>query len=179
LSAAAAFAAWAGAAVIVLADGRRGLALGIGLIAVGFTALAWTTGMWLGGALLLAGGSVSIVALLRTGRQDWGLMPAGSTPRLILAAVGAVLSLWLAASVTTGPGAPLRFAVIAVLGLMAARLLQGQSAVAVLAAAAGLALALAGASGLGPNDAGFAPYLLAAVIAAGASFLPVPEKRGA
>lgn len=165
--------------MIVLADGRRGLAAGIALTAVGFTALAWTSGMWLDGALLLAGGSMSIVALLRTGRQDWGLMPAGSTPRLILAVVGAVLSLWLAASVTTGPGAPLRFAVMAVLGLMAARLLQGQSAAAVVAAAVGLALALAGASALGPNDAGFAPYLLAAVIAAGASFLPVPEKRGA
>jgi len=44
VTAAAAFAAWAGAAVIVLADGRRGLAAGIALIGAGFGALAWLAG---------------------------------------------------------------------------------------------------------------------------------------
>ncbi len=141
--------------------------------------LAWADGNWVGGALLLAGGAGCAFGLLRTGRQAWGLMPPGSTPRLILAVVGGVLALWVAASVTTGPDAPLRFAVIAVLALMAARLLQGHSATSVLTAAAGLTLVLGAASQLGPNEAGIAPYLLAALIAAGASFLPVAEKRGA
>jgi hypothetical protein len=176
---AAALAAWVGAAVIVLADGRRGLAVGVGLIALGFTVLAWANGNWLDGAILLAGGTVSIFALVRVGPKGWGLMPPGSTPRLILAVVGGILSLWVAASVTTGPGAPLRFASLAALGLMAGRLLQSQNATAVLAASAGLALALAGASGLAPNGAGLAPYLVGAAIAAGALLLPVAEPRGA
>ncbi len=179
MTAAGAFAAWAGASVIVLADGRRGLAAGVGLVALGFTVLAWTNGHWLEGAILLAGGAVSVFELVRAGPQEWGLMPPGSTPRLILALVGGILSLWVAASVTTGPGASLRFAALAVLGLMAGRLLQSHSATAVLTSAAGLALALAGASGLAPNGAGLAPYLVGAMIAAGALLLPTAESRGA
>ncbi len=179
MSAAAGFVAWVGAAVIVLADGRRGLAAGVGLVALGFTALAWLDGIWLGGAILLAGGLVCVFELLRTGRQEWGLMPPASTPRLILAIVAGILSLWVAASVTTGPGASLRFASLAVLALMAGTLLQSQNATAVITAAAGLALALAGASGLAPNGAGLAPYLVGAVIAAGALWLPTLESRGA
>jgi hypothetical protein len=179
MSAAGALAAWAGASVIVLASGRRGLAAGVGLVALGFSVLAWTDSLWLEGAVLLAGGAVSVFELVRAGPQEWGLMPPGSTPRLILAVVGGILALWVAASVTTGPGAPLRFASLAVLGLMAGRLLQSQSAAAALTAAAGLALALAGASGLAPNGAGLAPYLVAALIAAGVFLLPVSEPRGA
>jgi hypothetical protein len=179
VTAAAGFAAWVGAAVIVLADGRRGLAAGVGLVALGFTVLAWTNGLWLEGAILLVGGAVGAFELVRTGPKEWGLMPPGSTPRLILAVVAGILSLWVAASVTTGPGASLRFASLAVLGLMAGRLLQTQNATAVLTAAAGLALALAGASGLAPNGAGLAPYFVGAVIAAGALLLPGAEPRGA
>ena len=106
-------------------------------------------------------------------------MPPGSTPRMILAVIAAILSLWVAASVTTGPGGSLRFASVAVLGLMAARLLQAQAASPVLIAAAALALALAGASGIGDTQRGLAPYVSGALIAAGASFLPVREPRGA
>ncbi len=175
----AAFAAWAGAAVIVLADGRRGLGAGIGVVALGFTVLAWSDGLWPAGAILLAGGGISVFMLVRAGPQQWGLMPPASTPRLILAVVVGILSLWVAASVTTGPGAPLRFAALAVLGLMAGRLLQSQSPTAVFTAAAALALALAGASGLAPNGVGWAPYLVGAVIAAGASMIPAGESRGA
>lgn len=174
-----AFAAWLGAAMIVLADGRRGLAVGIGFVAIGFTAIAWSNGLWLGGSFLLVGGAVAVFELLRFGRQDWGLMPPGSTPRLILAVAAGILSLWMAASVTTGPGASLRFASLAVLGLMAGRLLETKAAIAALTGAAGLAIALAGASQLGPNDPGFAPYLIGAVIAAGALLLPAARSDGA
>jgi hypothetical protein len=179
VTAAAGFAAWAGAAVIVLADGRRGLAAGVGLVAVGFTVLAWTNGLWPEGAILLAGGAVCAFELVRTGPKEWGLMPPGSTPRLIVAAVGGILSLWVAASVTTGPGASLRFASLAVLGLMAGRVLQGHNGTAILTASAGLALALAGASGLAPKAAGLAPYFVGALIAAGALLLPAAKSRGA
>jgi hypothetical protein len=176
---AAGMAAWIGAALVVLADGRRGLAAGVGLVAVGFAVLAWTNGHWLEGAILLAGGAVTAFQLVRTGPKEWGLMPPGSTPRLILAVVAGILSLWVAASVTTGPGASLRFASLAVVGLMAGRLLQGQHATALLAAAASLALALAGASGLAPVGVGLAPYVVGAVVAVVALLLPAAESRGA
>jgi hypothetical protein len=179
VTAVAAFAVWAGAAVVVLADGRRGLAAGVGLVALGFTVLAWTNGLWLEGAILLAGGAIAVFELVRKGPKEWGLMPAGSTPRLILAIVVGILSLWVAASVTTGPGASLRFASLAAVGLMAGRLLQSPNAAPLLTAAAGLALSLAGASGLAPNGAGLAPYVVGAVIAAGALLLPAAESRGA
>jgi hypothetical protein len=179
VTAIAAFAAWSGAAVIVLADGRRGLAAGVLLVTVGFASLAWADGAWLNGAFLLAGGAVSAFERTRRGPQDWGLMPPGSTPRLILAAAGGILSLWFAASVTTGPHAPLRFACVAVLGLTAGRVLQGQAAAAVLSASAALAIALASASAIAPTDPGFAPYLLGGLIAAGAALLPAAEPRGA
>ena len=179
MTAVAAFAAWLGAAMIVLADGRRGLAVGIGLVAVGFTAIALAAGAWAGGAFLIIGGAVAVIALLQAGPQDWGIMPAGSTPRLILTVAGGILSLWMAASVTSGPGASLRFASLAVLGLMAGRLLQSKTAVPSLTGAAGLAIALAGASELGPNDTAFAPYLIAAVITAGALLLPAARSHGA
>jgi hypothetical protein len=180
MTGAAAFAAWLGAAVIVLADGRRGLAVGIGLVAAAFATLAWTSGVWLGGAFLLAGGAVAVIELVRRGTQEWGLMPAGSTSRLILAIVAGILSLWVAGSVTSAPGGTsLRFASLAVLGLMAGRLLQGHQAVPLLTAAAGLAIAVAGASALGSTDPGYAPYLVGGVIAAGATLLPVAGPRGA
>jgi hypothetical protein len=165
--------------MIVLADGRRGLAAGIGLVALGFTAIAWAGGAWAGGAFLIIGAAVAVIALLRAGPQDWGIMPAGSTPRLILVVAGGIVALWMAASVTTGPGASLRFASLAVLGLMAARLLQSKAAVPALTGAAGLAMALAGASELGPTDPGFAPYLIAAAITAGALLLPAARSDGA
>lgn len=165
--------------MIVLADGRRGLAIGVGLVAVGFAALAWVDGEWLGGAFLLAGGAVCGVELVRRGPRDWGLMPPGSTPRLILAVVAGILALWMAVSVTSGPGAALRFASLAVLGLSAARLLQGRRPMPVLTASAGLGLALAGASAMAQIEVGFAPYLIGGAIAAGAAFLPVAEPRGA
>jgi len=179
VTAIAAFSAWAGAAVIVLADGRRGLAVGVGLVAVGFTTLAWADGAWLEGAFLLAGGGLCAIELSRRGPQDWGLMPPGSTPRLILAMVAGILALWFATSLTTGDDVPLRFACVAVLGLAAGRVLQGQAPAQVLSASAALAIALASASAMASNDPGFLPYLIGGLIAGGASVLPVPEPRGA
>ena len=86
---------------------------------------------------------------------------------------------FLAASLTTGPDAPLRFACVAVLGLAAGRVLQGNAGASVLSASAALAIALASASALAPSDPGFAPYLIGGVIAGGASLLPVAEPSGA
>lgn len=175
---AAAFTAWLGAAMIVLADAKRGLALGLALIAVAFAALAWASGDTLAGAALLAGGAIAAVQRLRSGIDGWGLMPPGSTPRLILVIVAGVLALWIAASVTTGAGAPMRFATLTVLGLMGARVLEGREPPVVLTAVAGMALALALAAGLASTPPGLAPYIAAALIAAGASIVHVAQPHG-
>ena len=172
---AAAFTAWLGAAIIVLSDGRRGLALGLGLIALAFATLAWAGGDIPAAAALFAGGAVASVQRLRSGIDGWGLMPPGSTSRLILVIVAGFLALWIAASVTTGAGAPLRFATLAVLGLMGARVLEGRDPAVVLTAVGGMALALAMAAGLTLTPPGLAPYVAAALITVGVSVLRVSE----
>ncbi len=174
---AAAFTAWLGASVIVLADGRRGLALGLALIAIAFAALVWAGGDALAAGALFAGGAVAAVQRYRSGIGGWGLMPPGSTPRLILVIVAGALALWIAASITTGSGAPLRFATLAVIGLMGARVLEGREPAVLLTAVAGMALALATAAGLAPTTPGLAPYVIAALIAAGVSVLRVAESH--
>jgi hypothetical protein len=99
-------------------------------------------------------------------------MPAGSTARLILCIASGLLALWVASVVTTGTGAPLRFAVLVVLGLMGARMLMSREAPAVLTGIASLALVLAVASGLAPGSPGSITALVGALIAAGVMFVP-------
>jgi hypothetical protein len=171
----AAFGAWLGAAVIVLSDGRRGLALGLALTTVSFTVLAWIGGERLAAAALLIGGAGAFAQRLRTGRDSWGVMPPGSTARLVLSIAGGLLALWIATSVMTGPGEQLRFAAISVLGLMGARVLTGTEPGAVLTALAVLALAVAMAAGMADAAPGPAPYIAAALVALGVSVIRVIE----
>lgn len=171
IEAAAAFLAWAGAALIVLADRRRGLALGLALLAVGFGVLAWAGGQPFGAVAVAAGGLIGSVRCWRSG-DTWGLMPAGSTPRLLLCVASALVTLWVAASITTGPGAPLRFAVLVVLGLMGARVLMSRETSVVLASIASFALALAAAPSLAATSPGPVPNIIGGLIAAGVMFVP-------
>jgi hypothetical protein len=180
VSEAAAFAAWLGAAVIVLSDGRRGLALGLALTTAGFGVLAWVDSPLLAAAAVLAGGAVAAAKRWRSGPDGWGVMPPGSTPRLILSIVGGLLALWIATSVMTGPGAPLRFAALSVLGLMGARALVTESEpAALLTALAALALSVAMASGLAATGAGPSLYIVAGLIALGVSVVRVAELNAA
>ena len=94
-------------------------------------------------------------------------MPAGSTPRLVLCIGTGLLGLWVAAAVTIGPGAAMRFAVLVVLGLMGARVLSSSELHVVLAGIAGLALALGAAPGLEVLSAGIVPDIAGGLIAAG------------
>jgi hypothetical protein len=171
IEAAAAFLAWLGAALIVLGDGRRALALGLGLVTAGFAVLAWAGGQPLGAVAVAVGGLIGATWCWRSG-ATWGLMPPGSTPRLVLCVASALVGLWVAASVTTGPGAPLRFAVLVVLGLMGARVLASRETTVVLASIASFALALAAASSFGATSPGPMPDVIAGLIAAGVMFVP-------
>jgi hypothetical protein len=179
VSAAAAFAAWLGAALIVLSEGRRGLAAGLALVTVGFAGLALAAGEAEAAVALFAGGGLAAVQRLRTGRDEWGLMPPGSTARLVLAAAIGLLALWISTSLMTGPGAPLRFAALSVLGLMAARVLTPSAPPAVLTALAALALSVAVAAGGADTSPGPAVYVLAAIVAGGISMIRVGEVDGA
>ena len=163
-----AFAAWLGAALVVLSDGRRGLALGLGLVAppVGTSDMRRFIA-------LLAGGLVAVGLRLRAGPESWGLMGPGSTPRIILTVVAGLFSLWIAVTVATGDDAALRFAVLAVLGLGGARVLQAREQSASMTAISSLALALGAAAAIVGGEPGPAPYVIAAAIAAaGSAFSP-------
>ena len=179
MSAAAAFAAWLGAGLIVLSEGRRGLALGLTLVTAGFAVIALAGGQVEAAVALAAGGGVAVVQRLRNGPDVWGVMPPGSTARLVGAAAVGLMALWISTSVMTGPGAPLRFAALSVLGLTAARVLTPSEPPAVMTALAALALAVAVAAGVAATSPGPALYVLAALVAAGVSLIPIGEVDGA
>jgi hypothetical protein len=172
MAVAAAFLAWLGAALVVLADGRRGLALGLALLTAGLAVLAWPAAMTFGAVAIAAGGLIAAAECWRSGAATWEIMPPGSTARLILCIASGLLALWVASAVTIGTGAPLRFAVLVVLGLMGARILMSREAPVVLTGIASLALVLGVAPGLAPGSSGSVPALVGALIAAGVMFVP-------
>ena len=169
MSEVAAFVAWLGAAVIVLSDSRRGLAAGLAVLAAGAAAIAWSQGEQGGAIVLLAGGVLGSALRFTIGPDGWGLMQPGSTPRLLLTVVVALVALWLALAVTTGASAGFRFAVLTVLVLLGGRLLEAAEPAAMLTAIAGVALVLGIVSGDGTVS-----YAVAALVTAGVSAMPMP-----
>ncbi|GAC1505019.1 MAG: hypothetical protein NVS1B3_02640 [Candidatus Dormibacteraceae bacterium] len=184
VEAAAAFLAWLGASVLVLADGRRGLGVGLGLLTAGFAILALAIGLPVGAVAVAAGGGIAAWQCWRAPQASWGIMPPGSTPRLVLCVASGLVALWVAVAVTNGPGAQLRFAILVVLGLLGARVLSSRDVAVVVAGIAGLALALGAAPGLDTLPPGVFPDIAGALIAAGvmaiprAGSSPEPVKRG-
>ena len=178
VDAGAAFVAWLGVSLIVLADGRRGLGLGAALATAGISAIAFDTAGPFAAALAL-GGAVAALRRLRSGPAGWQIMPPGSTPRLVLCIAAGLLALWTGAAVMTGPGAPLRFSVLLVAGLSGARIL-GAGERSVLLTATGL-LSLAIGLGAVMDESSMAPWaLVAAGLVAGAiAWLPTRTVRAA
>jgi hypothetical protein len=177
--AAAAFVAWLGAALVVLADGRRGLALGLALVSAALAVLAWPAGMAFGAVAIAVGGLIAAARCWRPEPATWEIMPAGSTPRLVLCIASGLVALWVAAAVTSGTGAPLRFAVLVVVGMMGARIQMSREQPVVLAAIAALALALGVASGLAATAPGPVAAIVGALIAAGVMFAPIARVQRA
>jgi hypothetical protein len=178
LTAAAALAAWLGGSLIVLSDGRRGLAAGLALVGAALGGLAWATGEPYGALALAAGGLAGAGLRLRVGPPAWGLMEPGSTPRIILTVVAGLFALWIAVTVSSGDQAALRFGILAVLGLAGARLLYARELGASLTAAAALALVMGAAAGVISGDAWLASCLVAALIAIAASVFSPRETVG-
>ena len=179
MSAAAAFIVWVGAALLVLSEGRRALALGMALVTIGLAVLAQAGAGAVAASAVLVGGGFATGRRFRTGPDAWGVMPSGSTARVVLAVAVGLLALWISTSLMTGPGAPLRFAALSVLGLSAARILTPSEPPAVLTSLAALALAVGAAAGVAGTSPGAAVYVLAAVVAVGISLTSVREHGGA
>ncbi len=179
IEAGAAFVAWLGASLLVLAEGRRGLALALAVTTIGLAVIVLSGAGPFGAGAMVAGGGVASARRLTTGPQGWGLMPAGSTPRFILCVAVGLLAVWFALAVTTGAGAGLRFAAVSVVALSVARVLSNDAPEVLLTATGVLGLAVAAASGLADSSAAPWPYLGAAVIAAGAGWIRVGANRAA
>ena len=176
---AAAVAAWLGGSLVLLSDGRRGLALGIAILGAGLAGLAVDIGQFAEAVALLAGAAGAAALRLRDGRDDWGVMPPGSTPRLILAVVSGLVALYLATVVTEGGAIGFRFAVPAAITVLILRLLLGADRAAAAAAASGIALALGAGALLSPNGATEAACIAAAIVAIGLQAIPHSEPDGA
>ena len=168
----AAFMAWLGAAMIVLADSRRGLAAGLAVLAVGAAGIVWSQGEQGGAIVLLAGGVLASALRFTSGPDGWGLMQPGSTPRLLFAVIVAVVVLWVALAATSGASGGFRFAALTTLVLLGGRLLEAADPGVMPTAVAGVALVLGMVSG-----DGIVPYAVAALVTAGVSAMPVPAAR--
>lgn len=169
LEGAAGLVAWLGASLVVLGDGRRGLALGVALAAAGLAGIAWQVAGPVAAVALGVGGQVAAAGRLRSGSRGWQIMPAGSTPRTVLCVAAGLLALWFALGVTTGPGAGLRFVAFVCMVLATARILWFDDQPAELSAACVLALAV------GSVSADVWPCLAGGLVAVGAGWLP--ERR--
>jgi hypothetical protein len=143
LAAGGAVAAWLGAALLMLSDGRRAAALALVAVGIGLAVAVAAGGADARAAgVLAAGGALAAVGRLRGGPPGWALLPAGSTPRLI-----ASLAVPLAAAIVAGsslgaPAGPARLGALVVAVLVAGRALTVSGRWAVLAAGSALALGL-------------------------------------
>lgn len=172
----AAAAAWLGASALVLAEGRRGLAVGAALFGAGLGGTLWAQPP--AAFLLAAGGLVAGALRLRGGEPGWSLLPPGSTPRLLLCIVVGAAATFVGAGLMPGPGpAPARVAVVFGGAMAAARLLSTARRAPAVASTSVLCLALGGVEALVATG----PWLLVAGVAAAAAalagLLPAPAEE--
>ena len=159
LAVAAAALAWLGAATTTLAEGRRGLALGLLLTGLGLAGVTVARSPTAAAVLALAG-LVAGALRLRDGAPGWRVMPPGSTPGIVASVVVLVASAVLAGVALQRPN-PSTFAPFAVVTISAIRVLNAGGRQAVLAAASALALGL---GALGNVTDAVAAGLVAAVL---------------
>ncbi len=163
---------WLGASLVVVSDGRRGLAAGIALSTLGMAVLAFVTAGAIAAAAIAAGGAIAGARRLVSGPAGWEILAPGSTPRLVLCIATALVAFWIADAVTSGPVASLRFALLTGIVLAAARVLSTADQAAQLSAIAIVALCIASGGAIGSAEPGVWPYLAAGVVAALVGWLP-------
>lgn len=148
--------AWLGATLVALSEARRGLALGLALAGLGLgLAVDMSQGLVAAGGLALAG-LVSGLLNLRDGPSGWGLLPPGSTPRVVLSALALAASVLVGGAFQGGPGAAARVAALAAGSIAGVRLLTAGGRFEALGAASTLALAFGGLGTAGAAVAGSA-----------------------
>lgn len=167
--------AWLGSAVLVLADARRGLSVGLLVAALGLAAVRAVEGDLADAGLLFAGGLLGALAgRRRNPRHGWGLLAAGSTPRIVMCLVLGGGALWFAIGGLDGPGEPAgRAAAAIVMALGGGRLLATREARAGLAAASLVALGGGALAALATTDATGA--LVGAVATVALNLIPTSE----
>lgn len=170
--------AWVGGSVLVLADARRGLAVGLLLAALGLALAVAVQGAVAAGAVLAAGGLLAVAASLRRNpRRGWGILQGPSTPRVVLCVVMGGAGLWLGLGMVDRPGpAEARAAATVLIALGAGRLFaerQTRPALAAMSLAALGAGALAALSSDTPAGA-----VAGAAVALALNLLPTPAEEG-
>jgi hypothetical protein len=141
--------AWLGVTLVSVAEGRRGVALGLAVAAGGLAGAAAAAGQPpLGATALLAGGLVAAALRLRGGGPGWNLLPPGSTPRLMASLVALVGAALVAGSETASPSGAVRIAGLVAAALAVARILTTGRRWAALGAGSALALGLGSLGGL-------------------------------
>lgn len=179
ISPAAGIVVWLGASLVVVSDGRRGLAAGIALAAAGLATFAFLTSGPLAAAALALGGAIAALRRYLTGQPGWAILPPGSTPRLVLCLATALIAFWIAAGISSGAYASLRFGVIVSAVLSAARVLFTSEQTVILSAVAVLALSVSSAAAIGSSSPGVWPYVVGAVVAAAVGWVPVRSTSAA
>lgn len=179
ISPAAGIAVWLGASLIVVADGRRGLAAGIALSTLGLAVLGFVTAGAFAAAAVAIGGAVATARRFTNGPDGWGILAPGSTPRLVLCLAAGLLAFWIANAVLSGPLASLRFSLLTGIALPTARVLSTAEEAAQLSAVAVLALCIASAAAAGSRSPEVWPYLVAGVVAAAVGWLPLRKPSAA
>ena len=161
--------AWFGAAMLLLADGRRGICVGLVVTALGEGAIAVSSGQPAVAILLVVGAGIGGVLRLRDGQLGWGLLAPGSTPRLVLSILTLVGVLVIVESVQGST--PALFATLAVSVLGISRLTSTQRRSGALG---GAALLILGVAQLGGVQAAIAAAV--AIVAIG--IVPAEEPLG-
>lgn len=170
---------WLGASLVVVADGRRGLAAGTVLSALGLAALALVTAGPFAAAAIAAGGLVAGARRAVSGPAGWEILAPGSTPRLVLCIATALVAFWIAGAVTSGPVASLRFALMTGITLSAARVLSTAEPAAQVSAVAIVALCAASVGAIGSTEPDVWPYLVGGFVAALLGWLPMRSRIAA
>lgn len=148
-----------GVTLLTIADGRRGLALALALATAGLSVAAAAAGQPPPGVTaLLGGGLLGAVLRLRGGQPGWGVLPPGSTPRLVAALVVLIAAALAAGSGLDSPAGTARLAALVVAVLAGGRILAVDRRSVALAAASAVAVGLGALGGL--------PALIAGGVAA-------------
>ena len=170
---------WLGVSLVVVADGRRGLAAGIALSTLGLSVLAFVTAGAVAAAAIAAGGATAAARRSVSGPAGWEILAPGSTPRLVLCVATALVAFWIADAVTSGPVGSLRFGLMTGIALAAARVLSTDEAAAQLSAVAVVALCAASVGAIGSTEPGVWPYVGGGLVAALVGWFPMRSPSAA